>query len=238
MKKNMLIRIRDAKGQAIVGGTTALSLAVAVTVGLFCLLLNVFFVCNYSIKAQLVASEAAKMLDSRKYWLGLPRVDYDPGKAKLAAVEAANYMCRSLGLPQVQGDDVVIDQENSRISLTIRNCEIPFTNIAFPSLIPVTAVGVCPQSIMTPYGIMQIGVPVPGSPNQYQIVTLPAYGFCQGTKNVGGGYTNVIGFMGGDKSGIGQSNSLGLGSFNWFSGLPLKDQQFHQILLKGRNASK
>lgn len=229
---------RKISGQALVGGTAMLSVSVIFVVGLIALLLNFFFACNYSIKAQVVANEAAKIVDAHKYWLGLPRVDYNAEATATAALSTANELCQQLGLPPIQSGDFVVDSAASTITLTIRGCAIPCTSVIFPSMIPVTALGVCPQSVVTPYGIMQIGVPVPNTASQYQIVTLPAYGFCQGTKTIGGGYTNVIGFAGGDKSGVGESNALSLSTYNWFAGLPLQDESFYQALQKGRNASK
>lgn len=229
-----------AGGQAIVEGTCMLVVICMVMVALFIMIIDAYAICNYSFKAQMVAIEAAKVINANKYWLGLPRADYNPDAAKHNAAAVANSLCDTLGLPQIQDADfAVLNDTNENadaitVKLTLRHCPIPYINFD----IPINAIGVCLEPQVTPYGITQIGVPVPGAPDQYQIATLPAYGFCQGTKTPAGGYTNVIGFMGGGAEGIGMSNALSPERYDWFVGLPLQNQQFHQALLSGTKATK
>ncbi len=88
-----------SKGQALVEGTAALVIQVAVFVLMVALGINAFFLTQWSAKVNLVASEAAKVVAINKYWLGMARPDYQPTVTQGKARQVAERLCQQLGLP-------------------------------------------------------------------------------------------------------------------------------------------
>lgn len=92
---------RARRGQALIEGAVGMIMLCMVGVPLLILLLNIGQYMTWSVKLNYIAGEAARYIDANRYWLGMERRDYNREKAIASAVNIANGMLKSSGLPQI-----------------------------------------------------------------------------------------------------------------------------------------
>ncbi|MBV8174277.1 MAG: hypothetical protein JO151_06890 [Verrucomicrobia bacterium] len=115
MSKVMKRFSRTSSGQGMAEGVAGLVIFCFVFVGCLMLFLNTVVLSDYYRKLQMAATEAAKSIDSQRYWLGSPRPDYDQGKAEQNAHDLADFILTSSGLPKSSNFSVDYPQKPSNI---------------------------------------------------------------------------------------------------------------------------
>jgi hypothetical protein len=130
--------IRKAHGQGLVEGSVGLIL---VTMGIVLgtiLLMCTGFAINYKAKLQHVAEQASAFVQSKKYWIGTVRDDYNEASAFEKGKQVANEMLGLMGLPaaeQVTFETVKIDGiDYIKTTISCSNLAIPGAGI-LPSFI-------------------------------------------------------------------------------------------------------
>ncbi len=211
-------------GQALIEGTAALVLLTIATCLLIGFLVNVFFVTQWSAKANLVASEAAKAISAEKYWLGMTRPDYDVQEGSQKARAVAQTLCKSLGLPkpgsfkfEEKSDD---SGDYNSVTFRISGLSLPINYSGiFPEMLSVQAKGVSFQPRQNCYAAIQMNAPAE-QPGTYDVVYLPVYGFFRGYGtnsnfyDVSNGYQTIGPLPGG-------FGKVGAVHPKYFRGLPL-----------------
>lgn len=91
--------IRSDRGQAIAEGAVIGIFMTILSTLLLLLLLNTAILGGYDYKLRIVATEAARNIDSSRFWLGMPRDDYNEVSAKGNARVLADSLLDALGLP-------------------------------------------------------------------------------------------------------------------------------------------
>lgn len=69
-------RVRSSYGQALAEGAAIMVIMVPLVALLILFLINSYFISTHNIKIQSIASSAARMAVSEKWWLGMTRTDY------------------------------------------------------------------------------------------------------------------------------------------------------------------
>lgn len=177
----------SARGQALVESAVGLVLIVSVFVMLIMLGLNVYFATTYGLKAQMVATEAAKVQSENKYWLGMPRPvgtqpgEYDPGVTEQMSRNMAARLSTMLGLPPLSkfslldnGDAAEGDIIQVKVDYL---CPLPFVGGIFPNAIPVSGTGVAVHPKAPILAAVDIGAPSVNNSTKNCVVRVPAYGF-------------------------------------------------------------
>ncbi len=128
--QNVLAPKRGCAGQAIIESAVGLIVVVAIFVLITAFGLNVFFMTQYQAKASIVATEAAKVVGVKKYWLGMTRPDYNPQLAREKAHAVAVRLCRLFNLPAPSALFVEESSDENAdylsINMTISDLHLPF----------------------------------------------------------------------------------------------------------------
>jgi hypothetical protein len=191
-------------GGVLVEASVSVILIIAVCIPLIIFGVNLAFQLLYQSQIAHIANETARVVDESRYWLGLPRPDYDEN-AKEATInrakKAAESMCRKIGFPGVSATIEVVSEDDLDLTICSLNvnaiARIPFRlvlfNYDFAQLFPgnISARGVAAHAKTQPYAVMHLDCPVEpsGHPNGYVfgpgegpplnrgVAVIPAYGF-------------------------------------------------------------
>jgi hypothetical protein len=180
---------RTSTGQGLVEGACGTVILITVFVLLVMFGLNAFFAIKYSADVKIIATEAAKVVLTNKYWLGMRRPDYNPDEAVAKASEIANTLATKLGIPAVQ--IVEFNQEETPagdiISVKVQadGLRLPYAAKIFPRFLSMAATGVSVQPKNSVYACVDIATQQPGqsNPNIFDVVRVPAFGFSRNTAN-------------------------------------------------------
>lgn len=203
---------RRNRGQGLVEGACGMILLCAVGIPLLILLLNIGTYMTWTVKLNYIAGEAARYIDSNKYWLGMKREDYNRDKAIESASNLANAMLKAVGLPEMNPQDIEVNEVPVEITPVGSNTPVTVSvtqviisphglTLGLTSLLPpgfrVHGVGISadasnaisPPMIISVTGKMQTNNGMGGPAKQCNL-TIP--GYCAGTTS--GGYTDPTGF--------------------------------------------
>lgn len=103
-KKNISkLRIRPARGAAIVGGVALMTVISALGAGLIFILANMSALSSEHQQLQSIGQEAARQIAASKYWLGMERPEYVASDEEFKAKQSVNAELSALGLPPCRG---------------------------------------------------------------------------------------------------------------------------------------
>lgn len=180
---------RNNKGQALIESTVGLCLLTGAFVLMVSFGVNAYTVYQNNAALRSVALETAKVIQSRRYWLGRPRPDYGDVSEETRRqqfIDVANTLCERVKIPHISSDDFKYAIEPGEsvdyitVYLTLRDVQLPFAGGAFPSVIATSAYGAAAQPHDDPYAVMNIDAFLPGSTSTKLGVQIPVYGYFTG----------------------------------------------------------
>lgn len=147
---------RNGRGAAIAEGAAISVLVTMLAVALLLLLLNTAIVGGYSYKLLVVANETAKQINASKYWLGMPRDDFNQEEAEANGREFANALLGTFLLPNASSFSVTenrvrfggIETPVTRVELTVLGLKT-VGGVFGP--IGLTATGISSENSVPPY---------------------------------------------------------------------------------------
>jgi hypothetical protein len=227
-------RLRNRTGQALIESAAGLVVLTLVFVFLTAFGLNVFWMLQYQAKANIVASESAKVVAADKYWLGMLRPDYNADGAKQRARDVAKALCTKLGLPEPS--EFQVDETSDTyadylsVNLTLSGLKLPFgLSGVFPGVFKTQANGASVQPKQAIYACMNMDC-LTAETGTYDIVSIPVYGFTKGhgqnpdPNDLNRGYERMSGFPN-------NFGSTGPISPKYFRGLPLRNEKWDPRLI-------
>jgi hypothetical protein len=166
-------RRRSSKGQGLVEGACGTIIVTTVFVLLTAFAVNFYLTMVAHEKLRLVATECARVVDGKRYWLGMKRPD-PQGKlaaaAKASATTLADALCAKLGLPTPRNIDLV-EEDAGDGSITYTTCTVTCAGIRlpygfdkiFPSILTITETGVAGDMAAEPYALLYVDMPLAGT---------------------------------------------------------------------------
>jgi hypothetical protein len=179
---------RNANGQVLAEGAAGLVIFTSIFVGCLMLFINTIILGSYKWKLEAAATEAAKLVDQQKYWLGMQRPDYDYKKATSGARDLADAMLNELGLSSTSSFTVTESQVKipslgttatvTHVKLSVN--KIPTVGNCFAPFIELSAEGAACEGAVPAYGTVQLAIidqALLGTPasKKCRIIQLPAY---------------------------------------------------------------
>lgn len=132
-----------------------------VFVGCLLLFINTVILSDYHLKLQIAATEAAKIIDGQKYWLGAVRSDYNRVDAEKNAREVADLILEKLGLPDTSSFSV--DYPSKATNTALGNIQLTRVTLAvnrlktvgglFAPFIELKGSGISSDGAMPPFAI-------------------------------------------------------------------------------------
>lgn len=116
---------RSQKGQALIESGCGLLVFSMVFSGCLLVFLNTVVLGSAQHKLEVAATAAAQLVNNQKYWLSMPRQDYDGEKAKKDAQALADSILATLGMPPSssisieQGGQTLSDAEFTTVRLAV-----------------------------------------------------------------------------------------------------------------------
>lgn len=178
-------------GQALVETACGMVVVTIVFVLLVMFGLNTFFAFKYSADVKIIATEAAKIVLTNKYWLGMRRPDYNPDESVEKARVVANTLASKLGIASVEivefNQDETPDGDIISIRVKADGLPLPYATKVFAPFLSFAATGVSVQPRSQVYACCDIAAKQPGQPNAnvFDVVRVPAFGFSRNTANGG-----------------------------------------------------
>lgn len=166
--------IRSHKGQGLAEGAAGLVIFTAVFVGCLMLYINVVVISDYQRKLEVAAQQAAQVMNSDQYFLGMQRKDFDQAKATQHARDVANQVLNTLGLPPASQFSVKTSGQNLNV-VTVGVDKLRTVGGLFAPFIPLSATGVVYNSESRGYGYVQLGVSTQKGIGEI-FVYVPCYG--------------------------------------------------------------
>jgi hypothetical protein len=171
---------RVSSGQAMAEMAASLVIGIPIAVALVFLILDVVFMGTYLYKIQIAAEEAAKTIEGQKYWLGMPRPDFNQDQANNSAQLVADAVLNKLGLPASSGINVeesTVTGSNG-VPVTLSKVTVTVNQLAVPGgYIPtfaMSAAGVSTTADTYVYRALQLSIDDPtGRPEWTTVV--PVY---------------------------------------------------------------
>jgi hypothetical protein len=114
MKLRMKRKGRLPGGQALIESGCGLILFSMVFSGCLLVFLNTVVLGSAQHKLEVAATAAAQCINNQKYWLSMPRQDYDSEKAKKRAQELADSILATLGMPATTS--ISVEQTGPQLS--------------------------------------------------------------------------------------------------------------------------
>ena len=160
--------MRNQKGQGLTEGVCGTALIVSTFVLLTMLGLNVYTVIVAHEKLRIVAYEAARVVDSKQFWLGMSRPDANSDQTKTSATALANALAARLGLPKLSSVDYQVQADPNNPALVFASCTVtcpaiplPF-GIAklFPKALSISETGISGDMATPPYAVAFLQVPL------------------------------------------------------------------------------
>ncbi len=169
-KANNRMNNRVSQGQGLIESACGTIMFVMVFVLLVAFALNFYFSLVAHEKMRIVAMECARVVDSKRYWLGMERPDVDPAAVETSAHNLANSLCSKLGLPQPSNVDFKMEKDATDTSVTFTTCTVTCNSIplpygftkVFPNILSVSETGVSGNMALNPYSMLYVECPLAG----------------------------------------------------------------------------
>lgn len=174
---------RSCRGQGLAEGVCGTSLIVGTFVLLTMLGLNVYTAIVAHEKLRVVATEAARVIDSKQYWLGMSRPDANTTQTRASATALANALAAKLGLPKPSDVTYLTEHDKADPSITYTSCTVtcpalplPYAiSNLFPSVLNISETGVSGDMATPPYAVAFCQIPLGGKVGGYGAITIPMY---------------------------------------------------------------
>jgi hypothetical protein len=206
--------IRSSRGQGLIEGACGTIIFTLVFVLLVAFAINFYTTMVAHEKLRMVATECARVIDGKQYWLGMKRPD-PKGELAAATEESAKILardlCAKLGLPDPTEVHYKVNTDLTDPGVTYTTCTVicdgirlPYGfNKLFPGVLRISETGVAGDMAAEPYAVLYVDLPLDGKDSRggalggRGAMLLPLYGTASPEKIPSFGDHYRPGLMGG-----------------------------------------
>ena len=186
--------LRKANGAALIGGTAMMTMITLIVVGMLLLILNTGVLGNNNSRLQSIASDAARQISSKRWWLGMERKEWVSDEsfrkqAKEEAELAVTAALAELGMPAPSNFEVKYQKGTVRsVPITLVEVSFDVSNVRIcsagflPALIPmhVSAVSSDSEQAIEKHGMALLLFVDPANPGVKRGIRVPIYNATNG----------------------------------------------------------